>query len=123
MDILFSKGVIEMKKALFFVGFLILSSLCFAEYYGEYSFAEEDKIDHKYLSGNGWGWSVVYHWTKEDIQKEIEQIDQQNNASGRRVYLANYMRKMLRASNDKRIFIIDYTVKQGPYGWLFIKMN
>jgi hypothetical protein len=101
----------------------MLSSLCFAEFYGEYSFAEKDKIDNKYLIGNGWGWAVIYHWTKADIQKEIEQIDQQNNASGRRVYLGNYMRRMLRASNDKRIFIIDYTVEYGPYGWLFIKIN
>jgi hypothetical protein len=33
------------------------------------------------------------------------------------------MSRMLRASADKRIFIIDTSVESGPYGWLFIKIN
>jgi hypothetical protein len=36
---------------------------------------------------------------------------------------SEYMSRMLRASADKRIFVIDTSDQDGPYGWLFIKIN
>jgi hypothetical protein len=118
------KGVIEMKKTLFFVSFLMLSSLCFAvDYYAEYSFAEVGEIDKAEIhGGNGWEYNFVFYWTKADIQQEIIKRNSHPVGHFKRT-AADYMNRMLRASADKRIFIIDTSVEFGPYGWLFIKIN
>ena len=111
-----------MKKLLLFFLFII-PSFCFAEFYGEYSFEETDNIKTAYLNGNGWNWSEIFRWTKTDIQNEINQLEQARNPLGREIFFAHCMRLILKASADKRIFIIDYTVSHGPYCFLFIKIN
>jgi hypothetical protein len=117
-----------MKKILFLVGFLMLSSLCFAvDYYAEYSFAEANEIDTAEIhGGNGWTYNYVLHWTKTDIQNRINidrQMKDDNHSWAFRRTASEYMSRMLRASADKRMFIIDTSIDSGPYGWLFIKIN
>ncbi|GHV89260.1 hypothetical protein AGMMS50267_16200 [Spirochaetia bacterium] len=122
------------KGALFLAGLLIFPTLCFAEdYYAEYTFDEAREIGEGEIhGGNGWEYSAIMHFTKKDIQDRIDsdkQIKDSVTPSGQLVSFAfrrtasEYMSKMLRASADKRIFIIDTSVGTGPYGWLFIKVN
>jgi hypothetical protein len=117
-----------MKRVFIFVGLLVLPVLCFAgDYYAEYSFAEANEIDSAEIhGGNGWEYNFVLHWTKTDIQNRIN-LDGQNKDSqvsfAFRRKASEFMSRMLRASPDKRIFIIDTSVESGPYGWLFIKIN
>jgi hypothetical protein len=112
-----------MRKALFFVGFLMLSSLCFAvDYYAEYSFAETREINRAEIhGGNGWEYNFVLHWSKTDIQGQINW--RKNSKFSQDRVAAEYMNRMLRASTDKRIFIIDTSTGSGPTGWFFIKIN
>jgi hypothetical protein len=122
-----AKGVIEMKQGmkrlLVFALLLIVPSWCFAkDYYAEYSFAEADKIDSAEIhGGNGWEYEFVFHWTKTEIQDSINK-NKQSSLVNRRT-AAEYMSRMLKASADKRIFVIDTSVEFGPQGWLFIKIN
>jgi hypothetical protein len=118
-----------MKRMIILAGLLVLPVLCFAvDYYAEYSFDEVSEIDDLEIhGGNGWRYNFVLHWTKTDIQNRINydrQIkdDPQVSFAFRRT-ASEFMSRMLRASPDKRIFIIDTSVKSGPYGWLFIKIN
>jgi hypothetical protein len=118
----------KMKKLLILAGLFILPVVCFAvDYYAEYSFAEASEIDSAEIhGGNGWEYNFVLHWTKTDIQNRInldrEKKDDNLSWAFRRT-AAEFMSRMLRAGPDKRIFIIDTSVKSGPYGWLFIKIN
>jgi hypothetical protein len=119
----------EMKKMLIFACLLIFPSLCFAvDYYAEYSFDEAGKISEAEIhGGNGWTYSFVFHWTRADIQnhinseKQIKDLERHSFAFRRKA--ADLMSRMLRASADKRIFIIDTSVEYGPNGWLFIKIS
>jgi hypothetical protein len=118
----------EMRGVFFLVGFLALSSLCFAvDYYTEYSFAEADKIDSAEIhGGNGWRYNFVLHWTKADIQNRIDndrQIKDSGVSFAFRRKASEFMGRILGAVADRRIFIIDTFVESGPYGWLFIKIN
>jgi hypothetical protein len=98
----------------------MFSSLCFAvDYYAEYSFAESEEIDYRELND----YDFVFHYTKADIQKQIDDDKKNYNPNHRRWKLADYKSRMFSASSDKRIFIIDLSVEYGPYGWLFIKIN
>jgi hypothetical protein len=126
------------KNLFTIVGLFFLSSICFAQislepwpapgvtqvdYYAEYSFAEaeEGAIDSDEIHGrNGWKYHFVGHWTRSDIQNRINSDSQ---GAGYRRTASEYMSRMLRASADKRIFVIDTSVGTGPYGWLFIKIN
>lgn len=112
-----------MKRLFFLAGLFIIPALCFAaDYYAEYSFAEADKIDSDEIHGiNGWQYCYVSHSTKTDIQGIINSSSQSKYGSRRTE--AEYMSRMLRASADKRIFVIDTSVEFGPSGWLFIKIN
>ncbi|MDR2782606.1 MAG: hypothetical protein LBB48_01990 [Treponema sp.] len=112
-----------MKRLFFLALLLIIPALCFAaDYYAEYSFAEADKIDSDEIHGiNGWEYEFVYHWTKAEIQDFINRHSQSTLANRRKA--AEYMSRMLRASADKRIFVIDTSVEYGPQGRLFIKIN
>jgi hypothetical protein len=123
-----------MKSLLVFAGLFVAPSLCFAadyngvDYYAEYSFAEAGEIDSAEIHGvNGWQYGCVLHLTKTDIQDRINrdrQIKDNGNTSfAFRRMAAEYMNRMLGASADKRIFVIDTSVEFGPYGWLFIKIN
>jgi hypothetical protein len=117
-----------MKRILIIVGLLILPVLSFAvDYYAEYSFAEANEIDEAEIhGGNGWEYGFVLHWTKTDIQNRINSDSQKkddNHSWAFRRTASEFMSRMLRASADKRIFIIDTSVESGPYGWLFIKIN
>jgi hypothetical protein len=121
-------GVVKMKqgmKRLFFLALLlIIPALCFAaDYYAEYSFAEADKIDSAEINGvNGYEYSFVIPWTKAEIQDQINISSQSKTGSHRT--MGEYMSRMLRASVDKRIFVMDTSTESGPiYGWLFIKIN
>jgi hypothetical protein len=127
-----------MKDLFVFAGLFVLPSICFAQislemrpapgvtqadYYAEYSFAEagEGEIDSAEIQGkNGWKYHFVGHWTREDIQNRINR-DRQGLDFRQRA--AEYMSRMLRADADKRIFIIDTSIKNGAYGWLFVKIN
>jgi hypothetical protein len=143
------KGVVEMKYgmknllACFYLFFI--SSICFAQvslepwpatgitqrdYYAEYSFTEagEGEIDSDEINGiNGWKHHFVGYWTRADIQNRINSDRQIKDSGGTsfafRRRASELMSRMLRASADKRIFIIDTSVDSGPYGWLFIKIN
>jgi hypothetical protein len=115
-----------MKKIIFLAGMIIIPSLCFAEdYYAEYSFDEAGKISSAEIhGGNGWEYNFVFHWTRADIQKCIDSDRQKKDtSSGFRRKASDYMSRMLNASANKRIFVIDTSVEYGPYGWLFIKIN
>jgi hypothetical protein len=133
-----------MKKVLFLFGLIILSSVCYAQislepwpspgstqanYYAEYSFAEVDagEIDSSEINGkNGWKYHFAGYWTKTDIQNRINsdrQMKDDDHSWAFRRTAAEYMSRMLSASADKRIFIIDTSIKSGPYGWLFIKIS
>jgi hypothetical protein len=111
-----------MKKILFLATLLILSSFCFAvDYYAEYSFDEADKISKAEIhGGNGWEYYGVFRWTRTDIQNEINRL---KATTGYRRTAADFMSRMLRASTNKRIFVIDTSVQYGPYGFLFLKVN
>jgi hypothetical protein len=101
-----------MKQVLILAGFLIISSSCFAiDYYAEYSFNETDKM-------NIGEYSFVFHWTKAEMQAAIDENS----------YISDYIRQILRAKADKRIFTVDRFVDGVPrpykeWGWLFIKIN
>jgi hypothetical protein len=112
-----------MKKIFFLAGLFIFPSLCFAaDYYAEYSFAEVSEIDNAEIhGGNGWSYGFVEHWSKTDVQDRINRDKQSESAA--RIVAAEYMTRMLGASADKRIFVIDTSIKYGPWGWLFIKIN
>jgi hypothetical protein len=117
-----------MRNMFFIAGLLVFPSLCFSvDYYAEYSFVEAGEIDSAEIhGGNGWEYNFVLHWTKTDIQNRINSDSQMkdNNLSWAfRRTAAEYMSRMLRASADKRIFVIDTSIESGPYGWLFIKIN
>jgi hypothetical protein len=119
-----------MKRMLILAGLLITPLLCFAvDYYAEYSFDEAGEISNAEIhGGNGWKYNFVFHWTRTDIQNRINSDRQiKDSSSGtsfafRRIS-SDFMGRMLRASADKRIFIIDTSVEFGPYGWLFIKID
>ncbi|MDR2784045.1 MAG: hypothetical protein LBB48_09460 [Treponema sp.] len=113
--------ILRMKKLFFLALLLIIPALCFAaDYYAEYSFAEADKIDSDEIRGINGQYSFVFHWTKAEIQDLINEDSQTKNHRT----IAEYMSRMLRASVDKRIFIMDaFNDENGSYGWLFIKIN
>jgi hypothetical protein len=113
----------RIKKILLLTGLLILPSLCFAvEYYAEYSFDDEE-IDIRVTDYNGWNYSFINHYTREEIEVMINQDKQNYPTTHRRWKLADYMSRMLRAGTDKRIFFMNLSVELGPYGFLFIKIN
>jgi hypothetical protein len=120
----------KMKKVLLLTGLLVIPFLCFAaDYYAEYSFDETREISTAEIhGGNGWKYNFVFHWTRTDIQNRINSDRQiKDSSSGTsfafRRTASDLMSRMLRASTDKRIFVIDTSVEFGPYGWLFIKIN
>jgi hypothetical protein len=112
----------RMKKMLILAGLLIIPSLCFAvDYYAEYSFDKAREINSREVRGyNGWHYDFIYHYTKTQIQERINQL--KSSEFKERRTAADYMSRMLKASADKRIFVID-TSEAGPCGWIFIKMN
>ncbi|GHT80864.1 hypothetical protein FACS1894130_12500 [Spirochaetia bacterium] len=112
-----------MNKVLFVVGLLIFPSLCFAvDYYAEYSF-DDKEIDIRVTDYFGWNYNFISRYTKAQIQERIDKDKIAYAQTHRRWKLADYMSRMLRASTDKRIFFINLSVEQGPYGFLFIKIN
>lgn len=112
-----------MKQVIILVGFLFISSLCFAvEYYAEYSF-DDKEIDLRVINNYGWNYNFISRYTRAEIQEKIDQYKKNSAQTHRRWKLADYMARMLSASADKRIFFINLSVELGPYGFLFIKIN
>jgi hypothetical protein len=118
----------KMKKVLLLTGLLVIPFLCFAvDYYAEYSFDETREISIAEIhGGNGWKYNFVFHWTKTDVQNRINSDRQiKDSSSGTsfafRRTASDLMSRMLRASADKRIFVIDTSVEFGRMGGCLLR--
>jgi hypothetical protein len=115
-----------MKKILLIIGLLLITTFCFAQYYAEYSFneyygmwrSESGELDgHVYFKG---GFNGLL--TRADIQKLINDYNNLNYRDAR--VLADFLGRMLRASSDKCIFIIEPLPESQFFSkWLFIKVG
>jgi hypothetical protein len=108
-----------MKKLVLCFCLVIIPILCFADdyRYAEFSFEEAADI------GISVDWqlahySFIKHWTKEQIQKIIDENGKGSNWKLMNVQ-ANFMSKMLKAKPDKRIFLMYISGSES----LFVKIN